>query len=202
MVTQSGDGGKAWAEALHRRIAATVRHARTRAQMSAQDVADQTQQLGYALSRDKIANYESGRKQGLDVSELLVIAAALRVPPVTLLFDGHPGEDVELLPGQQMPIVAALGWFCGDDNLSDDAVAKTDSPSVELLRLTRRRAHKQRLLNTAGGMASDYAGEHDEANFTPAIELFLSTKDDLAEIDAAIDKQWSAILAGRKEVNE
>ena len=199
MATQQDDAGKAWVETLHRRIAATIRHARTRAGMSAQDVADATEELGHALSRDKIANYESGRKQGLDIAELLVIAAALRVPPVTLLFDGHPRENVELLPGHEIPNLSALAWFCGDEDLANDAVAEPNLPSVAILRLVRQRAHKQRQRETAGRMASYYAGEDDEAKFTPAIEWFLTMSDDVTEIDAEIDRQWSAIVADREE---
>lgn len=189
-----------WTKGLHERIAQAIRDARQG--ISAQQLADETKRLGYPISRNQIANYESHRKQSLDVAELIVLATALRVPPITLLFGGHPREEVEVLPGQQMPMVSALAWFTGDNNLADDAVAEPDSPAAELLRLTRRRAEKQQKLDTAGRMASFFAEKQDEAKFTPAIELALGAMDDVDEIDAAIDKQWSAIVAGRKEVNE
>ncbi len=139
---------------------------------------------------------------GTKVAELIVLATALRIPPITLLFGSHPREEVEVLPGQQVSMVEALAWFTGDDNLAAGAVAEPDSPAALLLRLTRRRAEKQQKLDMARGIASFYAEKQDEAKFAPAIDLALEAMDDVAEIDAAIDKQWSAIIAGRKEVNE
>jgi transcriptional regulator with XRE-family HTH domain len=198
-MTQQPDPQQ-WAKALHERIAQAIRDARQG--ISAQQLADATKRLGYPISRNQIANYESHRKQTLDVAELIVLATALRVPPITLLFGGHPNDEVEVLPGQHEPMVSALAWFTGDDSLADSAVAEPDSPAAKLLRLTRRRAEKQQSLDTAGRMASFFADNQDEAKFTPAIELALAAMDDVEEVDAAIDKQWSAILAGRKEVTE
>lgn len=189
-----------WPKGLHERIAQAIRDARQG--MSAQQLADETKRLGYPISRNQIANYESHRKQTLDIAELMVLATALRVPPIALLFGGNPREDVEVLPGHPVSMVSALAWFTGDDNLADDAVAEPDSPAATLLRLARRRAAKQRKLDMAGRMASLYAQKDDEEKFTPAINAALEAMDDVAEIDAAIDKQWSAIVAGRKEVNE
>ena len=70
--------------------------------MSAQELADETERLGYPVSRSQIANYESGRKQGLDVAEFLILAAALDIPPALLLFPTFPDDTVEVLPGQQV----------------------------------------------------------------------------------------------------
>src|SRR5258705_3974854 len=86
-----------WAEGLHRRMAAAIKAAR--ASRSAQWLADETERLGYPISRAAIANYESGRKKGLDVAELLVLAAALRIPPLTILFPELPDGQVEVLSG-------------------------------------------------------------------------------------------------------
>jgi transcriptional regulator with XRE-family HTH domain len=61
-------------------MAAAIKSAR--ASRSAQWLADETERLGYPISRAAIANYESGRKKGLDVAELLVLAAALNCPTV------------------------------------------------------------------------------------------------------------------------
>ena len=149
-VTQQQD----WSAALHERIAQAIRNARE-GRLSAQQLADETERLGYPISRSQIANYESGRKQGLDVAELLVLAAALEVPPVALLFGGHPDQDVEMLPGQSAPTFHAIAWFSGDRELAwpgpdlgldeardqaDQAVADPDSPAATVLRLIRKRA--------------------------------------------------------------
>ena len=74
-----------WTEGLHQRIAEAIKDAR-QGRLTGQQLADDTEQLGYPITRSQIANYESGRKQSLDVAELLLLAAALGVPPVALLF--------------------------------------------------------------------------------------------------------------------
>jgi hypothetical protein len=102
---------EAWLRALHERIAKAVKDAR--GQRSAQQLADETARLGYPISRAQIANYESGRKKGLDLAELLVIAAALDTSPALLLFPGPYNEDVELLPGEHCAEFDAVQWFSG-----------------------------------------------------------------------------------------
>lgn len=103
-----------WSEAVHQRIAQAVRNARAARRLTAQQVAEKTEWLGYPVSRSQIANYESGRKQGLDVTELLVIAAALDVAPLSLLFPGESDDQVEMLPNQQTPTFSAKAWFSRD----------------------------------------------------------------------------------------
>jgi transcriptional regulator with XRE-family HTH domain len=79
--------------------------------MSAQELADATAALGHPITRSQIANYESGRKHSLDVTELLVIAAALRVSPTLLLFPDALDRAVEVLPDQSMSTRDAIVWF-------------------------------------------------------------------------------------------
>lgn len=109
VMTQSQE----WEKAVHERIAAAIKNARE-GRLTAQQLADETKRLGYPISRSQISNYEVGRKQGLDVTELLVIAAALGVPPLPLLFPGEPNDEVEMLPNQPAPIFFAKAWFSGD----------------------------------------------------------------------------------------
>ena len=88
--------GEEWRTEFHQRIAEAIKRGRGR-RMTGHELADATARLGYPITRSQIANYESGRKQGLDVVELLVIAAALDVAPLELLFPGEPessGADV------------------------------------------------------------------------------------------------------------
>ena len=106
-----------WSEDFHRRTASAIKSAR--GSRSAQWLADQTEQLGYPISRAAIANYESGRKKGLDVAELLVLAAALRLPPLALLFPQLPDGPVEVLPGLTTTCWDAAAWFSGEARSPD-----------------------------------------------------------------------------------
>lgn len=133
-------------EDLHQRIAAAIKSAR--AHRSAQWLADETERLGHPISRAAIANYESGRKKGLDVAELLVLAAALRIPPLALLFPQLPDGAVELLPGIETTSWDAAAWFSGEASSPDsDDDSWPTSKEYELLRAVRDR-HTQ-LLSTA-----------------------------------------------------
>ncbi|MBR7191927.1 helix-turn-helix transcriptional regulator [Gordonia sp. SCSIO 19800] len=88
--------------------------------MSAQELSDRTAELGMRVSRPRIAALEGGKRGGdISVPELLVLARALGVPPLGLLYPGIPGEFVEPLPesdgvpSMTTSIAAAL-WFSGE----------------------------------------------------------------------------------------
>ena len=101
-----------WVDELHRRVAGAIKTARSG--RSAQWLADETERIGFPISRATIANYESGRKKALDLAELLTLAAALRVPPVVLLFPDLPDGPVEALPGVTVDSWGAAAWFSGE----------------------------------------------------------------------------------------
>jgi transcriptional regulator with XRE-family HTH domain len=141
-----------WPQSLHTRIGQAIRSARAGRRMSAQQVADETERLRCPITRSQIANYESGRKQSLDIAELMTIAAALKVPPLSLILGGHPDHEIEFLPGQTATTAAALAWFTGDDAYAPNTVpAQPDSasPLALLLDLTRERAATHRELEQA-----------------------------------------------------
>ena len=148
-----------WADATHQRIADAIKAAR-KGKYSAEQIADQCAELGHPISRAMITNFETNRKQSLTVAELLVIAMALGVPPVALIYPGLPDEVVELVPGQEVRTFQALAWFSGDRDLGwpspdvdpdearelvDDIVGDPDSRPALILMLTRKRAvlHRQ-----------------------------------------------------------
>ncbi|BBY19016.1 hypothetical protein MLIT_46080 [Mycolicibacterium litorale] len=81
-----------------------------------------------------IAKLDSGhRGEVLSVAELLIIAAALEVPPVTLLYPNLPDGEVERTPGKVETALSAVRWFAGEDD--------TGSPEYlpRLLHLSRER---------------------------------------------------------------
>lgn len=116
-----------WADELHRRVAAAIKTARSG--RSAQWLADETERIGFPISRAQIANYESGRKKGLDLTELLTLAAALRVPPVVLLFPDLPDGPVEALPGVTVDSWEAAAWFTGEARAPGAAAGESPESS-------------------------------------------------------------------------
>ncbi|WP_080691676.1 helix-turn-helix domain-containing protein [Mycobacterium avium] len=82
-----------WSKQLRAHIASAIRDAREKRGMSASALADATEGV---ITRDTIANLESGRKRVIDIAELIVLAKALEVPPVSLIY--ARGNAVEQSP--------------------------------------------------------------------------------------------------------
>ncbi|OFE08209.1 hypothetical protein [Rhodococcus sp. 1139] len=104
-----------WAEQTVERIAQTIRT--VRGERSTQWLADRTAELGHPISRVAISNLEVGRKSGLDVTDLIVLASALNVPPLQLIYPDLVHGPVELLPGKFVSSSSAVQWFDGQKHL-------------------------------------------------------------------------------------
>jgi hypothetical protein len=100
-----------WAEREAHRLAARIQ--RLRGRRSGQWLSDRTAELGYRVSRAVISDLETGRRRYLTTAELSVIAAALDVAPVALLYPGPYDEAVEALPDVTIPKRWAVQWFSG-----------------------------------------------------------------------------------------
>lgn len=136
-------GQQRWAEDLVRRVGLAMKKAR--GNKSAKWLSDETAALGYRVSPTVIAKLDSGHRGAvLSVAELMVLAAALDIPPGLLLFPGYPTGDVEFLPGRETCAAAALDWFSGEGRLplqrDAEGNQRTAPPNggTELVRLMRR----------------------------------------------------------------
>jgi transcriptional regulator with XRE-family HTH domain len=96
-------------------------------------VADRTQELGHPISRTAISEYETGKRKTMPVSDLVVIARALNVPPALLLYPGQPDAAIEYLPGKELCSIDAVQAFAGERSVVDET-----RESIALLRLARR----------------------------------------------------------------
>jgi transcriptional regulator with XRE-family HTH domain len=147
--------------------------------MSAQDLADETTKLGLPLSRSQIANYESGRKHSLDLTELLIFAAALDIPPALLLFPTFPDDTVEVLPGRVVDTSRALDWLSGHATLA----IGPSTPGTQLIEAAGRLASiEDDLVRMRGSM--------DELSMPPAVAT--STKEVIRRMEerAAAYEEW------------
>lgn len=89
--------------------------------MNRDQLGDECTALGVVLSGSAIANIETGRRdpegrrrREVTVDELVVLAKALRVPPVLLLFPLGTRDTVEVLLGRHVEVWQALQWFIGE----------------------------------------------------------------------------------------
>lgn len=127
-------GAKRWQEDLAARVGRAVKRARKDLGWTAIELSRRCTDLGFPMSRVAISKIESNSRAGkLDLAELIVLAEALDVPPVALIYPYLPAGEVEVLPGHFTPSSDAVWWFTGE----------SDSPKSEnslsyLLALTRR----------------------------------------------------------------
>jgi transcriptional regulator with XRE-family HTH domain len=97
-------------------LARKVRHYRETQGLRQEDLAERCTELGWPMNRVTIAKIETGKKRAANapLSEVLVLAAALDVPPPLLFL---PLGDVELMaitPTETVHPHLVLDWLTGD----------------------------------------------------------------------------------------
>jgi transcriptional regulator with XRE-family HTH domain len=102
-----------WMAQVSTTIASEVRRLRLQRGMSAQRLSDRCAELGAPIPRTVLSNLENGRRGNVTVAELLVLAAALDVPPATLAFPVGYVETVDALPGRARTPLEAIEWVSG-----------------------------------------------------------------------------------------
>jgi transcriptional regulator with XRE-family HTH domain len=106
---------KVWQKDMAERVGRAVQTRRQDLKMTAAVLAKRTAELGYPVSRVAIGKLENNHREGkFDLAELLVLAAALDIAPLELLYPGAPDQVVELLPSQTATTLDASTWFIGN----------------------------------------------------------------------------------------
>jgi len=171
-----------WATDLVRRVGRAIKAAR--GGKSASWLSDQTAELGYRVSPTVIAKLDSGHRGSvLSVAELLVLAAALDIPPGMLLFPGYPRGKVDFLPGRTEASQLALEWFSGQRRMP----AGPPNTGTELVQAVREHAELRKALladlhlKEALKDASDMDRELLEGSIRDAQQR-------LADVEARIDE--------------
>jgi transcriptional regulator with XRE-family HTH domain len=124
------DQGRDWAASCAQTTGRCVADYRAELKISAQQLADRCQELGMpSLSRAVITKLENGRREAVSTAELQVLAMALGVPAVVLLFPLGRVETVEVLPGRHVDPYAAMEWFIGN---SEDPADPNAMPQMNI----------------------------------------------------------------------
>lgn len=144
-MTQHGiddeeDGFPEWEDRIKANVAGEVRRRRKEMGWSAQELADQCERLGHPIPRNVIANMESGRRASLPLVDVMVLAAALKTYPGSLIFPVGYVDQTQELPFQDLvPTWDALRRFTGeqdvpghDAGLAPDFEAHADLVSTAL----------------------------------------------------------------------
>ena len=117
--------------------------------MSAEDLSGACSQLGLEIARPVLSNLENGRREGIPVHQLVVIAAALRVPPLALLFPER-AELIEHMPGQVLSWDACMTLFTGDKQIvrqpTDDEFEALGAAMAKAMQREMSEQRQRRLL--------------------------------------------------------
>lgn len=110
------------AERIGQLVGRRARRYREQAGLTQQQVADRTEQLGYRISRGTLAKIELGaggtRADNISLVDVLVLAAALDVPPVMLILPLGESEEVEIIPGNPIHPHLAHKWIKGSEDFT------------------------------------------------------------------------------------
>lgn len=117
-MPNADEQARAWQTDLAARIGRGVVSRRTTLLLTAAALSERTRNLGYPISPAVISKIENNERAGrIEVAELLVLAAALELPPMLLLFPGFPEGDEQILPGLTGSSEAGVRWVSGTDGL-------------------------------------------------------------------------------------
>jgi transcriptional regulator with XRE-family HTH domain len=136
-VDQGSDSFPGWAAAQAAEIGRRVAQRRKIMKLSAEALAERCGILGMpSFTRQVIMRLEHSRRESVSVSELSVLAAALEISPVLLIYPLGQADETEYLPGHQASPFDAARWWGGEIavNAKGDMWPGERRPVTELFR--------------------------------------------------------------------
>lgn len=108
-MTETNEEG--WPARLAGAIGQNARRFRLAQDMSVQDVTRRCTDLGFKMVRTSLVNLEAGTRKSVTLSEVIVLAEALQVSPLTLIYPLTGTGEVEHLPGAYVSPWGAWSMF-------------------------------------------------------------------------------------------
>lgn len=105
-------------------------------------LSERTEKLGMKVSRSALSELENGKRKSISLAEFFILAAALDVSPVALLFPEYPDGVVEFLPGIKTSSFEASNWISGDqllDNGLTDGEPQLHGFGYDVVKYSRER---------------------------------------------------------------
>jgi len=179
-------------------LAETVRTYRERAGLRQDDLAERTAQLGHPMSRVTLAKIEAGgtRADNATLDDVLVLAAALDVPPPLLFLPLGSAEAVAIAPGLVAHPQVVLDWLAGEDDLRDSVPwtghIEAWSRNVHPVRMFRGLRERQ---DAAARDAAEARGLEEQGKDAEAVQARHRLDRSLASLGAWLEAMRSAGLA-------
>jgi hypothetical protein len=176
-----------WEEVVVKRIGAAAK--KVRGTKSAAWLSQRTKDLGYQIPATVIAKLDSGHRGSvLSVPELLIIAAALDVPPLGLVFPDLPDGQVEIIPRYPGSSFNAYLWAAG---MAPSFVNPGARPKLALLVNAVR--DRWTALKEVGRLNTRASTEPDQTTRDAYRATFEAAKRQLAQINTEISELGGVI---------
>lgn len=146
-------------------------------------LADRTEELGMKVSRSAISDLEGGRRRSISVAELMVLAAALEIPPAMLLFPGYPYGRVEALPGVDLLTNEAVNWFSGAMKYGGELNSFNRQRFSRLYHLTEER---EQTLNALTRLAGDPDSDRMESALDQFKRRLIDIEKEIVELGGTV----------------
>ncbi|MDL9944269.1 helix-turn-helix transcriptional regulator [Gordonia sp. ABSL11-1] len=117
-------------------MGAAIRATREAQSLSAVKLSALTEEVGHRIHRVAIGKMEEGEREPT-VTELIVLARALRVPPLELIYPNLPDGFAEAWPGHVERAFTAAQWFSGELALVDEPDGSASFDQHEVADTTR-----------------------------------------------------------------
>lgn len=186
-----------WAAELVKRVGRAMKEAR--GGRSATWLSERTAELGYRIPATVISKLDSGHRGSvLGVAELVVLAAALDMPPVALLYPELPDGEVDMLPNRPASSISAARWLSGEigrssiEGTSDPAQIDAERDNLRRIKLSRRRHMLQSSIATrerAEAMSREQLRDFADANPAAIRSLTDLNRADLERLSAEMSNR-------------
>jgi transcriptional regulator with XRE-family HTH domain len=195
--------GNEWSVRVAHGIGERVAHHRKRADLTAAMLSARCAERGLPLDRNVITKIERGHRNSVTVDEVMVLAAALDIAPVLLLFGVGTETESEPLPGEVREPFRAAQWFAGErpfpgaddgadlDDIADDWGHASGSPLWLYRAHNAAQTGERDALRRAADMEAQASGPRSEG-FTAAA----------AALREQADSRRAAAENARRRANE
>lgn len=148
---------------------------RRRAGISRDEIARRCTDHGWQMTAAVLTNIETGRRQQgvrrreVTIDEVAVLAHALDVPPVLLIYPVGVSDSTEITSGETGAPWTGVRWWMGEVRL--DGASTDDDPSAAPVVLYRRHQALVDLLSGVGTVLSPWQRRHVPQDAERLVEL-------------------------------
>jgi transcriptional regulator with XRE-family HTH domain len=194
---------KSWAEDQAKRIGKAVRD--LRGNRTGQWLSDET-----GLPRTTISELESGKRKAVSTAELCLLAWALRVPPIRLIYPDLPDGPVEVVPGKPVPSIEAATWFSGElvyqpvlpgpGGVADEESKRDLEKAKDLfygrrsVELSRRRIELQQRIVSFTDLVADFRTSDNPSSAEHFVEEIATARREIDAIEAELRQLDGAVV--------